>query len=157
MICPVLLEFMVALVVKNPPANAEDARDPGLIPGLGRFLRVGNGNPLQYSCLENPMDRGVCRLQSMGLHRVRHDWSGWARAHILYGILWVSLPTGRWADGQSSSCPVCSHREHARRRLVEARIYGKLFCSSTQGENFVYSDFGKEPISFTLFSEFCNS
>ena len=48
----------VALVVKNPPANAGDIRDMGLIPGLGRCLGEGNGNPLQYSCLENPMDRG---------------------------------------------------------------------------------------------------
>ena len=43
-------------MVKNPPANV---RDVGPIPGLGRFPGVGNGNPLQYSCLENPMDRGV--------------------------------------------------------------------------------------------------
>ena len=42
--------------VKNPPANAGDA---GLIPGPGRSPRDGNGNPLQYSCLENPMDRGT--------------------------------------------------------------------------------------------------
>ena len=45
-------------VVKNPPANAEDIRDVGLIPGLGRSPGGGNGNPLQYSCLENPMERG---------------------------------------------------------------------------------------------------
>ena len=43
----------VALVVKNPPANAGDARDVGLIPMLGRSCGGGNGNPLQYSCLEN--------------------------------------------------------------------------------------------------------
>ena len=43
--------------VKNLPANAGDAKDEGLIPGLGRFPGVGNGNPLQYSCLDNPMDR----------------------------------------------------------------------------------------------------
>ena len=45
-------------VVKNPPANAGDAGDVGSIPGLGRSPGDGNGNPLQYSCLENPMDRG---------------------------------------------------------------------------------------------------
>ena len=43
-------------MVKNPPALAED---PGLIPGLGRSPGEGNGNPLQYSCLENPTDRGA--------------------------------------------------------------------------------------------------
>ena len=47
------------LVVKNLPANAGDKRDLGLIPGLGRFPEIGNGKPLQYSCLENPMDRGA--------------------------------------------------------------------------------------------------
>ena len=49
----------VVLVVKNPPANAEDIRDAGSIPGSGRSPGGGHGNPLQYSCLENPMDRGA--------------------------------------------------------------------------------------------------
>ena len=48
----------VALVVKNPPANAGDARDADLVPGSGRPPGGGNGNPLQYSCLENPMEKG---------------------------------------------------------------------------------------------------
>ena len=47
----------MALVVKNPPANAGDARDTGLIPGVGRFTGVGNGNPFQDSYLEKSMDR----------------------------------------------------------------------------------------------------
>ena len=49
----------MALVVKNLPANAGDIRDAGLIPGLGRSPGGGHGNPPQYSCLENPMDRGA--------------------------------------------------------------------------------------------------
>ena len=49
----------VALVVKNLPANAGDIRDVGSIPGLGRSPGGGHVNPLQYSCLENPMDRGA--------------------------------------------------------------------------------------------------
>ena len=49
----------VVLVVKNPPANARDIRDMGSIPRLGRSPEGGYGNPLQYSCLENPMDRGA--------------------------------------------------------------------------------------------------
>ena len=48
----------VTLVVKNPPANAGDAKDEGSIPGWGRSLGIGNGNLLQYSCLENFIDRG---------------------------------------------------------------------------------------------------
>ena len=46
----------MALVVKNPPVNAGDIRDIGLIPGLERSPGEGNGNPPQYTCLENPMD-----------------------------------------------------------------------------------------------------
>ena len=49
----------VVPVVKNPPANAGDTRDTGLILESGRSPGGGNGNPLQYSCLENPMDRGA--------------------------------------------------------------------------------------------------
>ena len=49
----------VVLVVKNPPANAGDVREVGLILGSGRSPGGGHGNPLQYSCLGNPMDRGA--------------------------------------------------------------------------------------------------
>ena len=51
-----IIEVKVALVVKNPPANAGDV---GLIPELGRSPGLGNGNQLQHSCLENSMDRGA--------------------------------------------------------------------------------------------------
>ena len=73
-LCPV-----VTLVVKNAPVNAGAVRDAGLIPGSGRSPGGGHGNPIQYSCLENPMDEDSCRLQSMALQRVRHDWSNSAR------------------------------------------------------------------------------
>ena len=46
-------------MLENPPANAGDTQDVGLIPGPERSLAAGNGNPLQYSCLENSMDRGA--------------------------------------------------------------------------------------------------
>ena len=49
----------VALLVKKMPANAGDLRDVRLIPGLGRYPGGGHDNPFQYSCLENPMDRGA--------------------------------------------------------------------------------------------------
>ena len=51
--------FQVALVVRNLPANAGDLRDSGSIPDSGRSPGGGHGNPLQYFCLENPMDRGA--------------------------------------------------------------------------------------------------
>ena len=50
---------LVAKTIKNLPANAGDAGELGLILGLGRYPGVGSGNPLQYSCLENPTDRGA--------------------------------------------------------------------------------------------------
>ena len=54
-------------MVKNPPANAGDMRDTGLIPESGRSPGEGNGTPLQYSCLENPMDREAWRVTVHGV------------------------------------------------------------------------------------------
>ena len=54
-------------MVKNPPANAGDARDAGSILGLGRSPGGGHGNQLQYSCLENPMDRGAQKATARGV------------------------------------------------------------------------------------------
>ena len=57
----------MVLVVKNLPVNAGDIRDRDLIPGSGRSPGGGHGNPLQYSCLENPMDRGAWRAAVHGV------------------------------------------------------------------------------------------
>ena len=65
-------DFPGGSVVKNPPANAGDAEDAGLIPGLGRSLREGNGNPLQYSCLGNPTDRGASQAT---VHGTQKSWT----------------------------------------------------------------------------------
>ena len=54
-------DSQVVLAIRNSPANARDVRDAGSIPGSGRFPGGGDGNPLQYSCLENPMDRRAWR------------------------------------------------------------------------------------------------
>jgi len=67
----------VVPVVKNPPANAGDIRDVGSTPGLGRSPAGGHGNPLQYSCLENPIDRGAW-WATTGSCRVGHDRSDFA-------------------------------------------------------------------------------
>ena len=64
--------FQVVIVVKKPPANAGDIGDTGSIPGEGRSPRVGNGNPLQYSYLENPMDRGAWQAT---IHGVTKTWT----------------------------------------------------------------------------------
>ena len=62
----------MVLVVKNPPANAGDKRDMSLIPGPGRSPGVGNGNPLQYSCLENSIDR---EARQDTIHEVTKTWT----------------------------------------------------------------------------------
>ena len=67
-------------MVKNPVGNAGDLKDAGLISGLGRSPGVGNSNPSQYSCLENPMDRGAWQAT---VHRIKksrtwlNDRRGW--------------------------------------------------------------------------------
>ena len=63
----------VALVVKNPPDNAGDVRDSGSIPGSGRPPGEGHGNPLQYSCLEDPMDRGAWWATVPGVSESQSD------------------------------------------------------------------------------------
>ena len=68
----VIWASQVVLVVKNLPANAGDVRDLGSIPGMGRSPGEGNGTPLQYSCLENPMDGGAWRAT---VHRVAKSWT----------------------------------------------------------------------------------
>ena len=62
--------YLVGTVVKNPPADAGDVSSN---PGSGSSPGRGNGNPHQYFCLENPMDRGAWQLQSTGSQRVRHN------------------------------------------------------------------------------------
>ena len=62
---------LVPMVI-NLPTSAGDARDVGSSPGSGRSLGEGNGNPLQYSCLENPTDRGALRAT---VHKVAHSWA----------------------------------------------------------------------------------
>ena len=74
----------VALVVKNLPANAGDVRDVGLVPEPGRSPGIGNGNPLQYSYLENPMARGAERAT---VHGIGKELSTRAyRANIAMGL-----------------------------------------------------------------------
>ena len=65
--------IQVVLVVKNPPVNAGDVRDVGSIPGSGQSPGGGHGNPLQYSCLKNPMERGTWWTIVHGVTRVGHD------------------------------------------------------------------------------------
>ena len=62
-------------MIKNPPANAGDIRDPGSVAGLGKSPGKGNDSPLQYSCLENPTDRGAWQATVHGVAKSRTQLS----------------------------------------------------------------------------------
>ena len=97
----------MALVGKNLSATAGGIRDKGPIPGSGRSHGGGSGDPLQCSCLENPMDSEPGGLQFMGLQRVRHDWGESMQAFRSSGdpfIRWRTLGLfPRFDHGESSS------------------------------------------------------
>ena len=69
----ILQDSQVVLVVKNSPANAGNIRDAGSIPGSRRSPGGGHGSPLQYSCLENPTDRGAWWAAACGVARAGQD------------------------------------------------------------------------------------
>ena len=71
----------MALLSKNPTANTGDIGDVGLIPGSGRSLGEGNGNPLQYSCLENSMDRGSWWATVHGVLKNQTQLSNYTHTH----------------------------------------------------------------------------
>ena len=106
----------VMLVVRNLPANAGDLRDMGLIPVSGRSPGEGNGNPLQYPCLEISLDRGA--WQAMGLQRVRCA----VAAELLH-----SCPT--LCDPMDSSPPGSSFPG-----ILQARILEWVAISSSQSD-----------------------
>ena len=90
--------FPGGTVVKNPPANAAVTGDPGSVPGLGRSPEVGNGNLLQYTCLENPMDRGAWQTRVHGVAKSQPQLSthkskkkgglDFKRIHTCYSLRW---------------------------------------------------------------------
>ena len=99
---------LVALVVKSPPAKARHMKDAGLTPGLGRLPGGGNGNPLQYSCIRNPMDRGpwwatVQRVASLTWLSI----SAWYVHIYINSCCWKSCP---WTTGLQAPHPSLSFR-----------------------------------------------
>ena len=87
----------MALVVKNLPASVGDVRDMSLIPGLGRSPGEGHGNPLQYSCLENPMDKGPWQVKFHGAaqSRTRLKWFSTHRKQLsMLACIWATVHRG---------------------------------------------------------------
>ena len=80
-------------MVKNPPANAGDIRDEGSTPGLGRSPGGGHGNPLQYSCLENPMDRGAWRVTWGRVHWVTKGQTQQNQLSMRARVLFFPVPS----------------------------------------------------------------
>ena len=109
-------------VVKNPPANAGDARDMGSIPGSGRSPGGGNGNQFQYSCLENPMDRGDWWAT---VHRVSKSWTRLTTPHINGGAeanpLWIAR------DEHTPLTIILSGLQ----RLAREKLFVCLVCSKS--------------------------
>ena len=112
----------MALVVKNPPANSGDVRDTGLTPGLGRAPGWRHGNPLQYSCLENPMDRGAWRAT---VHRVT-EWATTEVTQYACTHVFPLTPIPGFSTGLTSA----SGDKHA---LISVFLQLALFLTHTMG------------------------
>ena len=109
-------------MIKNLPASAGAKGDVGSIPGLGRPAGEGNGNPLQYSCLENPMDRGDWWAT---VHRVSKSWTRLTTPHINGGAeanpLWIAR------DEHTPLTIILSGLQ----RLAREKLFVCLVCSKS--------------------------
>ena len=103
--------FHVALVVKNLPANAGDIRDMGSIPGSGRSPGEGNGNPLQYSCLRNPMDRRTWQATVHGVAKNQTRPKLLSPAQVIHNT--TSDPISLLSVAQYSPCMYVLPLPHA--------------------------------------------
>ena len=121
----------VVLLVKNPPANAGDLRDGGSILGLGRSPGGGHGNPLQYSCLENPVDRGPWLAT---VHSVTYSQIGLKRLSTHEHCSWGTKETGGFGMFCVHAC-VLGYFSHVRffATLWTAARQAPLFYMRLQG------------------------
>ena len=102
------LGFPWGWVGKEPACNTKDGRDMGLIPGSGRSPGGGHSNSLQYSCLENPMDRGAQWTTVHRSQRVRHDWSDLAQHSTLCVKHWIKPRNLMVEEKLAWSLPSCN-------------------------------------------------
>ena len=141
---PALSTAQMVLEVKNLPAYAGDTRDKDLIPGSGRSPGEGNGNSLQYSCLENPMDREAWRsIEAIGLQRVGHDRSALeAHTHAhMHPRAHLERRESTWTPTQdsqphsrSTSLPWCT-LSYSRKGFTEFsdKFFKLLACEKYKG------------------------
>ena len=108
--------FQMALVVKNPPVNAWDVRDTGLIPGSGGSPRRGQGNPLQYSSWKIPWTEEPGGLRSIEWQRVEHDWSDWCMHVIAINAFPYTLGISVNVSQMTSSM---NNQEHLYQRTIK--------------------------------------
>ena len=104
----------------NGKEFACNARDLGSIPGSGRSPGEENGNPLQCSCLENPMDRGAGRLQSMGSQRVGHNWA--TNIHTFIAEQKNCVPPGKvWESRRKPGGGTTENGSYVRFLVMQAK------------------------------------
>ena len=140
MVLVYLLDFIrasqVALVIKNPPANAGNTRDVDLIPGLGRSSGGGNGNLFQYSCWKNPTDRGAWQATVHGVTKSRTQLSTLSYAQPVPTAFSVAFkasykmlsPYPQWHP-----IPVLlPGKSHGWRSLVGCRPWGRTESDTTE-------------------------
>jgi len=137
-VCVMYIYFPDGASGQNPPANAEDIRDAGLIPGSGRFPGGEHGNPLQYSCLENPMDRGPWWAI---VPRVTKSWAWlkWLSMHVCacththtYNILCVFVAQLCLTLCDSKDCSPPGSSVHG---ILQARTLKWLAISFSRGSS----------------------
>ena len=104
------MDFPDCSVVKNPPANARDARNEGSVPGLGRSPGVGNGNPLRYSCLENSMDRGAWQAKVHGVTKNLTRLSTCVHTHNQFTGKYPTTQTHNFAYFSYNSKILCLYK-----------------------------------------------
>ena len=115
-------------MVKNLPASARDSGHMGMIPGLGRSPGVGNGNPLQYSFLQNPRTEEPGEVLSMGQKMVRHDWT---HTHTTL-MKEIKDVTNRW---RNRYCSRIRRITIVKRSLLPKAIYR---CNPYQATNGIF-------------------
>ena len=100
----------MAPVVKNPPATAGDGRDAGLIPGWGRSPRIGTGNPLQYSCLENSMDKGSWQTKVQRVTKSYKESETTKHAHVSTHVHTHTIEIEKRIQWKLNLVPICKRR-----------------------------------------------